>query len=66
MVLAMVYPEAERGGARKRGSSKLSLLEFSKMRLSQARSVLRHSRELDEHMLKGITLLDEALQEVKE
>jgi len=36
------------------------------MRVSQARSVLRHSRSLAESVVKGITPLDQALATVKQ
>jgi len=57
IALAMIYPEPHSK------KSKESLL-FSKMRLSQARSVLRHSRDLAESVLKGSVSLDEALDKV--
>jgi hypothetical protein len=47
MALAMVYPEQH---SKKSKES----LPFSKMRLSQARSVLRHSRDLAESVVKGM------------
>jgi hypothetical protein len=57
MALAMIYPEPH---SKKSKES----LPFSKMRLSQARSVLRHSRDLAESVLKGSVSLDEALDKV--
>ena len=46
IALALLYPEPEHGGARKKGSSSEAKLEgFSKARLSQARAILAHSRE---------------------
>ena len=53
MALAMIYPEAYKKG--------LQSKSFSTARLSQARSVLHHSRSLAESVLKGITPLDQAL-----
>jgi hypothetical protein len=53
MATAMIYPEPEHGGSRKKGSSSETKLEFSKARLSQARTVLRASRPLAEAVLKG-------------
>jgi hypothetical protein len=38
---ALLFPEAEHGGSRKKGASKETLLGFSNMPLSQARAVLR-------------------------
>jgi hypothetical protein len=44
---ALLWPEAEKGGARKKGSSSETKLEgVSKARLSQARAILAHSPEL--------------------
>jgi hypothetical protein len=43
--LAFAYPEPEKGGRGKKANLK-ETLGFSTMRLSQARQVLRHSREL--------------------
>jgi hypothetical protein len=68
MVLAMIYPEPERGGrgnksALGKGSDSEPFL-FSKARLSDARSVLRHSRVLAESVVKGAVSLDDALAQV--
>src|SRR5258708_4185376 len=41
-------------------------LQFSKMRLSQARAVLRHSRATAEGVIRGTTTLDKALQDVQD
>ena len=54
---------AEKGG---RGKNRKETLQFSKMRLSQARSVLKHSRALAEDVLAKRTSLDEALKDVEE
>jgi hypothetical protein len=43
MRLALLHPEPEKGG---RGQNRKETLQFSKMRLSQARAVLAYSREL--------------------
>ena len=59
MALAMIYPEP---GSRKSKET----LPFSKMRLSQARTVRRHSLPLAESVLKGSISLDEALEQVEE
>jgi hypothetical protein len=48
MVKAMRYPDAEKGGKRVKGSSSGSERGFSKVRLSDARAVLLHSRSLAE------------------
>lgn len=48
MALAMIYPEGQKG---KRVVQKND--NFSRQRLSQARSVLRHSQELAESVLRG-------------
>jgi hypothetical protein len=62
MARAMVYPEAERGGKREKGSSLFSEHDFSRARLSQARTVLRCSPSLAQKVAKGITSLDDALE----
>lgn len=59
MALAMIYPEPHS----KKGKE---TLPFSKMRLSQARSLLRHSRDLAQSVLKGALPFDEALVKVEE
>jgi hypothetical protein len=61
MVKAMRYPDAERGRKRTKGSSSASEHGFSRVRRSDARAVLRHSRSLAESVVKGITPLDAAL-----
>jgi hypothetical protein len=68
MALAMIYPDAEKGGRGKKSEAR-NLEETSKFtyrRLNQARSVLRHSRDLAESVLKGSIPLDEALATVEE
>src|SRR5271165_5276572 len=53
VALAMLYPEADKGRPTK-GREKCSETEhFSKARLSQARSVLRHSQALAKDVLAG-------------
>lgn len=66
MALAMIYPEPEKGGRGKRSQNRESLSRTMENRLSQCRSVLRHSRDLAETVLSGVTPLDEALQKVVE
>lgn len=65
MALAMIYPEAEKGGRGKRSGNLKESLGFSAMRLSQARAVLRHSEKLAKAVLQGVTPLDQALEEIK-
>jgi hypothetical protein len=61
MAVAMVYPEAEHGGKRPRGSSSETKLDgFSKARLSQARTVLAHASDLAPGVLAGTEFLDAA------
>lgn len=56
---AMIYPEAEHGGARTKGASSETKLEgLSKTRLSQARAVRRHSMALAEAVMSGRTKLE--------
>jgi hypothetical protein len=66
MVKAMRYPEVKHGGKRVKGSSLVSKDDFHGSRVSQARSVLHHSRALAESVVKGITPLDAALAKVRE
>jgi hypothetical protein len=65
IVLAMIYPEPT---AYKRGGNSLETKElgFSAARLSQARAVLRHSRELAEAVLAGVSSFDYALSVAQE
>jgi hypothetical protein len=62
MAMAMRYPEPNRRGKKRSVVSQ----DFSETRLSQARSVLHHSRSLAESVLKGITPLDAALTTMKQ
>jgi hypothetical protein len=68
MGLALLYPDPEKGGKGKR-SKILDSLDGNrkgwKDRLSQARAVLRHSRELALAVRDGTMALDEALEIVK-
>lgn len=63
MALAMIYPDPEKGGRGKKANSS-ETKGFSAARLSQARSVLRHSRALAEDVLANRISLDAALAEV--
>ena len=63
---ALLYPTAQQGGSRKKGSSQETLLGFSNMRLSQARAVLAFSRELAIKVRDGSVKLDQALATVME
>jgi hypothetical protein len=65
---AMIYPDAaERGRGKKSETRKLEeTSNFSYRRLNRARSVLRHSRDLAESVVKGSISLDEALEKVEE
>lgn len=70
MALAMIYPEANYGGARTRGAvsetkTELAKAKVSNTRLSQARSVLRHSRALADDVVAGRIGLDKALERVE-
>jgi hypothetical protein len=51
MALAMIYPEADKRGRGNKGKAELNS-DFSQKRLSQARTVLRHSRKLSEAVVK--------------
>jgi hypothetical protein len=60
VALAMMYPEP--GSRTKKDAAKAAESSgFSTKRLREARSVLRHSRELAESVLKGSATLDAAL-----
>jgi hypothetical protein len=67
MLLAMIYPEPEKGG-RGRKSAAINCAEtsqFSRRRLEQARSVLAFSRPMAEDVVSGVRKLDAALGEVE-
>jgi hypothetical protein len=68
MALAMMYPEPEKGGRGKKGEvrNREETSQFSIRRVQQARSVLRHSPDFAESVVKGSLSLDDALQEVAE
>ena len=60
IALAMIYPEADKRGRGNKGKAE-ETSDFSQKRLSQARSILRHSRALAEDVLAKRTSLDAAL-----
>jgi hypothetical protein len=62
MAYAMIYPEPSKGGRGKTNPSESKGFSFA--RLSQARNILRFSRELAEDVLAGTKKLDAALEEV--
>jgi hypothetical protein len=64
MALAMIYPEP--ATLKRKGSGSKETLHLSKMRLSQARTLLRHSRALAEDVLANRTSLDKALATMEE
>jgi hypothetical protein len=65
MATAMLYPTAEHGGARKKGSSFSEKLENTAgTTLSKARTVLR-DQALAERVLAGTLSLDDAYDEVR-
>lgn len=64
MGYALLYPEPKRG-MHSELSTSTGKLGFDKSRLSQARAVLRHSRELAEAVREGTVKLDEALERIK-
>jgi hypothetical protein len=68
MAVAMVYPEPEKGGRGKKGEIKTvtEKTTVSGSRITVARTVLRHSRELAENVMRGIISLDGALEKVEE
>jgi hypothetical protein len=58
MAHAMIYPEPEKGGRGKKSENSTETLGFSAMRLSQARTVLSHSRDVAMEILAGTKFLD--------
>jgi ParB-like nuclease family protein len=58
MAHAMIYPEPEKGGRGKKNKNSTETLGFSAMRLSQARTVLSHSRDVAMEILAGTKFLD--------
>jgi hypothetical protein len=62
MLLAMLYPEPEKGGKGKNVAARKAAESagFGATRLRQARSVLRHSRPLAESVVKGSVSFDDA------
>jgi hypothetical protein len=58
MAHAMIYPEPEKGGRGKKSRNSTETLGFSAMRLSQARTVLSHSRDVAMEILAGTKFLD--------
>jgi hypothetical protein len=62
---ALLYPKAEHGGSRKKGSSSETKLGFSKVRLSEARAVLGYSPELAIKVRDGTESLDGAYATVR-
>jgi ParB-like chromosome segregation protein Spo0J len=65
--LAFLYPEPEKGGRGKKSKAinSAETAGFSSRRLNEARTVLRHSRELALAVRDGTMALDEALEIVK-
>jgi len=66
--LAMIYPDpGERGRGKKSEAGKSSeTAGFSQTRLKQARTVLRHSQDLAQNVVKGLISLDDALDVVEQ
>lgn len=54
MALAFIYPEGEKGGRGKLSTKQGEFSKYMQNRVSQARSILRHSRKLAEAVLKGV------------
>ena len=68
MALAMIYPkEPERGRGKKDAARKdAESASFSYRRLQEARSILWHSHDLAEAVLKGMLPFNDALAQVEE
>jgi uncharacterized protein with PhoU and TrkA domain len=67
MTHAMIFPAAEHGGSRKKGSSSATeLASSSSGRLSMARTILRKNPDLAERVVAGTVKLDTAYNEVRD
>jgi hypothetical protein len=62
MSVALIYPKSTKGG---RGNKCLFLEQFSKNRLSYARTILKHAADLSDAVLDGLISLDAAYKEVQ-
>jgi ParB-like chromosome segregation protein Spo0J len=66
ILLAMIYPEPERGRGKKDEAGKvLETRAFSRQRLEQARTILRLNRAYAEDIVHRARKFDETLEEVK-
>jgi hypothetical protein len=67
VALAILYPEPDKRGRGNKGqTAKLAeTADFSRKRLSEARTVLAYSRPLADEVLKGVVSLDDALELVQ-
>ena len=63
MVVAMIYPEPEKGG---RGKKAVETTGFSPERLSHARTVFRSAPDLAAEVVAGRTSLDAAYETVRQ
>lgn len=61
MLLAVEYPEATHGGARTKGSSRQTLLDFDKNLLSRARVIHKHAPDLADAVISGAVRFAAAL-----
>jgi hypothetical protein len=66
--LALLYPDTEKGGRGKKSEAVKSIetTGFSRSRLDQARSILRHSLDLAHQVRDGHQHFDQALAKVKD
>ena len=65
IALAMLYPEPEKAGRKKKDANNdKETLQFSRMRLSQARQILAHSRDMAIAIRDGSIKFDEALNKI--
>ena len=65
IALALLYPEAEKGGRGKKKERVDETSTFSAKRLQQARAILAHSRELAIAVRNGVEKFDIALKRVE-
>jgi hypothetical protein len=68
IALALMFPESEKGGRGKKSDAvkAIETTGFSRSRLDQARTILRHSIDLAHSVRDGGRHFDEALAEVKD
>jgi ParB-like chromosome segregation protein Spo0J len=66
MAVAMIYPEAERGGRGQKAASSGRFTDIAHQRISQARAVIQWARDLADGVLDGTVSLDAAYKEASD